>query len=142
MIPFRLIFWMMLALIVTQGSLTAAQRRESKFRNAADSLEWWLHRRFLLDGMKPYTPEEQSILRQIANNRRLADVGAKVLVVSLDSRGIRDTSKVWQGAIAGRRNLVFFTIRDSSGNESEHHLFKIEFLERDPRPIKVRPFTK
>ncbi len=96
----------------------------------------------MLDGMKPFTKEERFVLQQLKNKRRLIDPGAKVKVTTTDSARMKDESKSWIGTVVRKRDYVFFTIGDSIGNESEHHLFELQFLQKDTRRIITRRPTR
>jgi len=75
------------------------------------------------------------MLKKIASTGGYMDKGSKVMIIIRNSSSEINQARYREGIITGRRYLVFFTVRDTSGNESEYHLFDLKFLEREENII-------
>jgi hypothetical protein len=94
----------------------------------------------VVDGDKAFSKEEKLIFSKIWQYGLRTEKGAKVLVTPTDSNGISEADKRWYGVIEYWKCRVYCTVSDSLGNKSEHHIFELEFLERDSiiSPPRVR----
>ncbi|MBI3192927.1 MAG: hypothetical protein HYZ34_00505 [Ignavibacteriae bacterium] len=88
-----------------------------------------------VSGDRAFSREEKLIISKILEEGLRTEKGAKVLVTPTDLNGISDVNKRWYGVIDKSHCGVYFTVSDSLGIKSEHHIFEIEFLERDTMNI-------
>jgi len=108
---------------------------QSRFYDRADSLDWWNHRRFHLDGLKPFTAEERKALDNFQSQQVWGRSRGRVRVFYREYDTSTVATRSFLGQVTSRRNYVFFVVQDSSGYYSEHHLFELQFLGEDGKVI-------
>lgn len=118
-------------LIALEGLLLVDHQviAQGRFANRADSLDWWKHRRFKLDGMKPYTRSEQLALSSLSAHQVLQRSVGRVRVNYRECDTSTVATRSFIGKVISRRDLVFFTVEDDSGYLSEQHFFDLDFLD-------------
>jgi hypothetical protein len=85
--------------------------------------------------MKPFTKEELGAMNRWKFFKK--ESGDSVLIFeNVASNDTFTRTHGWRGTIVKNVFDVFFLIKDSLGNESEHHILDIEFLDSMKSHIK------
>ena len=84
---------------------------QSRFYDRADSLDWWNHRRFHLDGLKPFTAEERKALDNFQSQQVWGRSRGRVRVFYREYDTSTVATRSFLGQVTSRRNYVFFVVQ-------------------------------